>query len=179
METKRKGSRSTKDIPKDILIQLNNGEIESANLVEWLAIDQQVLLGNILKHLKKEKYLASIKEGIKNLKKHTVNTVSEAIGVGILKEAISNKDKEILDKFATHNSDMVRCWAAYTIGKNTSLSLKQIINNIQPFAADKHFGVREIGWIAVRPWLAKELEESISILTKRTINKDENMKICK
>jgi hypothetical protein len=33
-ETKRKGSRSVKDIPANILQQLNAGEIESANLVE-------------------------------------------------------------------------------------------------------------------------------------------------
>ena len=176
METKRKGSRSTKDIPKEILKQLNNGEIESANLVEWLAIDQQLLLENILKGLNKEEYLASIKEGIKQLKKQTVNTISEAIGVGILNEALLNKDKEILEKFATHHSDMVRCWATYTIGKNTNLSLKQIITYIQPFAADKHFGVREICWIAVRLRLANELEESISILTKWTVNKDENIR---
>jgi hypothetical protein len=43
-ETKRKGTRSIKDIPKDILEQLNRGEIETANLVEWLAIDGRVLL---------------------------------------------------------------------------------------------------------------------------------------
>ena len=174
--TKRKGSRSTKDIPKEILTQLNNGEIESANLVEWLAIDQQLLLENVLKDLKKVNYLKSIKESIKNLKKQTVNTISEAIGVGILNEALLNKDKEILEKIATHNSDMVRCWASYTIGKNTNLSLKQIIAKIQPFAADKHFGVREICWIAVRPRLAVELEESISILTKWTTHKDENIR---
>ena len=176
MDTKRKGSKSTKDIPKDILKQLNNGEIESANLVEWLAIDQQLLLENILKQLKKEKYLQPIKKGIKELKKQTVNTISEAIGVGILNEALANKDKEILDKIATHNSDMVRCWAAYTIGKNKNLSLKQIITNIKPFAADKHFGVREICWIAIRTRLAAELEESISILAKWTTNKDENIR---
>jgi len=33
-ETKRKGSRTIKDIPKEILEQLNRGEIEAANLAE-------------------------------------------------------------------------------------------------------------------------------------------------
>lgn len=41
-ETKRKGSKSTKDIPKGIMEQLNRGEIESANLVEWLAVDKRI-----------------------------------------------------------------------------------------------------------------------------------------
>lgn len=35
-EIKRKGARSTKYIPTNILVQLNRGEIETANLVEWL-----------------------------------------------------------------------------------------------------------------------------------------------
>lgn len=39
-EVKRKGARSTKDIPKAILAQLNCGEMETANFVEWLAVDQ-------------------------------------------------------------------------------------------------------------------------------------------
>ena len=44
VEIKRKGAKSIKDIPKDILEQLNRGEIETANLVEWLAINQRLLL---------------------------------------------------------------------------------------------------------------------------------------
>ncbi|WP_374099868.1 hypothetical protein [Riemerella anatipestifer] len=48
-EIKRKGSKSTKDIPKEILEQLNCGQIETANLIEWLAVDQRLLLENLLK----------------------------------------------------------------------------------------------------------------------------------
>jgi hypothetical protein len=55
-DTKRKGARSIKDIPATILQQLNNGEIETANLVEWLAINQTTLLQNILKQNKRTKY---------------------------------------------------------------------------------------------------------------------------
>jgi 3-methyladenine DNA glycosylase AlkC len=71
---------------------------------------------------------------------------------------------------------MVRCWAAYTVGKNTKLSTEQMLRQIQPFAADRHFGVREIAWLAVRPVIAKNLTESITILSKWTSHKDENVR---
>ena len=64
-EIKRKGSRSTKDIPKDILDQLNTGKIETANLVEWLAVDQRLLLENLLEQTDRKKYLEPILANIK------------------------------------------------------------------------------------------------------------------
>jgi 3-methyladenine DNA glycosylase AlkC len=70
----------------------------------------------------------------------------------------------------------VRCWATYLVGNNEKLSLQQMLQQIQPFAADKHFGVREIAWMAVRPTIAKNLKESISILATWTKAKDENVR---
>lgn len=58
--SKRKGSRSTKDTPTEIIHQLNMGEIESANLVEWLAVNQRDLLRNLLNKTKREKYFLPI-----------------------------------------------------------------------------------------------------------------------
>jgi 3-methyladenine DNA glycosylase AlkC len=175
-DIKRKGSRSIKEIPKEIFEQLNSGKIETANLVEWLAIDQRKLLENILTQLKRKPYIKPILTEIDNLKKQTVNTINECIGKGILEEATKNKDTEILNIIATHTSDTVRCWATYTIGKNPKFTLKQMLQKIEPFAADTHFGVREIAWLAVRPTIAKHLPESIEILTTWTKNKDENVR---
>ena len=56
-EVKRIGARSAKDIPPYVLEQLNKGEIETANLVEWLAVNQIMLLENLLKGLNKTEYL--------------------------------------------------------------------------------------------------------------------------
>lgn len=175
-EIKRKGSKSTKDIPKDILEQLNSGQIETANLVEWLAVDQRLLLENLLNQTDRIKYLKPILTDIDNLNKQTVNTINEAIGKGIFTQATKYNDTEILAIIATHKSDLIRCWAAYTIGKNPKLNVKQMLQQIQPFSADKHFGVREICWLAVRQTIAKNLTESLEILSKWTNNEDENIR---
>jgi 3-methyladenine DNA glycosylase AlkC len=175
-EVKRKGSKSTKDIPIEILEQLNKGQIETANLVEWLAVDQRLLLENLLTQTNRKKYLNPILTGIDNLKKQTVNTINEAIGTGIFEQATKNNDTEILNIISTHKSDLVRCWATYTIGKNPQLNIIDMLEKIQPFSADKHFGVREICWLAVRPTISKNLIESVEILSKWTSNEDENIR---
>ncbi len=175
-EIKRKGSRSTKDIPLDIMNQLNNGEIETANLVEWLAVDQRILLQNLLQQLNRNHYLKSILLDIENLKKQTVNTINEAIGVGLLKNSIDNSDNNLFSQLANHTSDAVRCWATYIIGFDETLSITEKLSRIQPFSADAHFGVREIAWLALRQSISDNLNESLIILSKWTLNLDENIR---
>jgi 3-methyladenine DNA glycosylase AlkC len=173
---KRKGSRSIKDIPAKILAQLNNGEIETANLMEWLAIDQLKLLANILFQIDRNQYLTPIIDAVENLKKKTVNTTNETIGVGLFTAANANKDKTLFKILATHTSDTVRCWACYCISKNERLSLKQTLTQIQAFAADEHFGVREIAWLSVRPAIAENVMESLKILSSWTSSTNENIR---
>ncbi len=173
---KRKGSRSTKDIPAEIMLQLNSGKIETANLVEWLAVDQRILLKNLLKELDRNQYYDSIISDIDSLHKKTVNTVNEVIGVGLLKNIQSNNDQEIFSKLANHVSDCVRCWATYIIGFDENLSISYKLSQIQSFAADSHFGVREICWLATRQSIANNLSESLEILSKWTSNSDENIR---
>jgi 3-methyladenine DNA glycosylase AlkC len=173
---KRKGSRSTKDIPTEIMIQLNHGKIETANLVEWLAVDQKILLFNLLQELNRNQYYASITSDIDALKKQTVNTINEAIGVGLFKNIQANKDFDIFPKLANHTSDSVRCWATYIIGFDANLSISEKLLKIQPFAADDHFGVREICWLATRKSISENLLESIDILSIWAKNSNENIR---
>lgn len=175
-EIKRKGAKRTKDIPADILEQLNQGKIETANLVEWLAVDQRLLLENLLKENGRTDYLKPVLSKIVQLKKQTVNTINEAIGTGILEQVIQNDDNGFLAILANHKADLVRCWATYTIGKNGDLNIDQTLQQLQPFSADKHFGVREITWMSVRKKITANLEQSIAILTTWTTSEDENIR---
>ncbi|MFN9109610.1 MAG: DNA alkylation repair protein [Bacteroidota bacterium] len=157
-------------MPKNILEQLNLGEIASANLVEWLAIDPLLLLENVLKQTKRNHYFNHISTEIYQLSKRTVNTVNETIGTTILNLTQEHKDDELIHLITNHPSDAVRCWAAYTVGKNDLLTISEKLKNIKPFATDDHFGVREIAWMAVRPSIAEELNESIRLLSTWTLS---------
>lgn len=173
---KRKGARSAKDIPQDILEQLNSGQIETANLVEWLAVDQRILLENLLRQNQRMDYLKPVLTKIDNLKKQTVNIINEAIGTGLFELAAAYNDNDFFPIIASHKADLVRCWGSYTVGKNEQLTISETLQQIQPFSADKHFGVREISWMAVRPKIAQNLTQSIEMLTKWTTNQDENIR---
>jgi 3-methyladenine DNA glycosylase AlkC len=172
----RKGARSIKEIPADVLTGLNSGKLATVNLTEWLAIDQQHLLINILADLQRKKYIAAVTEQVAQLKKQTVNTINETIGATLLAQALANKDNTLLTALANHPADMARCWAAYMVGSNAALSLDKKLTAIQPFVADAHFGVREISWLAVRPTIAGDIEKAIGLLTKLTANRDANIR---
>lgn len=176
MTEKRKGARSIKDIPADILKQLNQGAIETANLTEWLAVDQKILLESLLLQKNRTEYLNTILENVDQLKKQTVNSINEAIGVGLLNLAVENRDQEFLSEISTHQSDLVRCWAAYTVGRNENLNIGEKLNNILAFASDTHFGVREICWMTVRPDISENLAEAISVLSEWTADENENIR---
>jgi DNA alkylation repair enzyme len=173
---KRKGSRSKKDIPQDILMQLNCGEIESANVVEWSAVDRKKLLENTLKQHNRIHYLKPILEQIDKLKKQTINTVNESIGAELLYQMNNYNDNDFLKILLSCQSDLVRCWGTFIVGKDNTLSLEQMFENIKPFAIDRHFNVREEAWTAVRPAVILSLDKSITILSKWVIDENENIR---
>lgn len=175
-KTKRKGAKSISKIPPDILQQLNAGQIETANLMEWLAINQIELLENVLTQLKRKEYLQLILTDIAALKKQTINTINEAIGRGLFMHSSAQKDSEFLVLLSKHTSDCVRCWGAYAVSANKTSGIKDVLKQIRHFATDTHFGVREIAWLAVRESIANNLEESINLLSAWVTHKNEKIR---
>lgn len=175
-DIKRKGARTIKDIPNDILKKLNHGEIETVNLVEFLGIDAKVLLEAVLTQHNRKKYLRPICEKIDELTKHTFVTINETIGKELYEQTVIHEDSDFLSVISAHKSDYVRSWAAVLAGRNSALSIEQMLQDIRPFAADKHFNVRECAWSAVRQHVIQHLDESIEILSKWAISEDENIR---
>jgi 3-methyladenine DNA glycosylase AlkC len=170
----RKGASSRAKIPLEILEQLNKGQIESVNLVEWLAVDQLILLETVLKEGNQIDFLKIIKSKLLALKPKTVNTISREIGKSLIE--IVKDNFEFWVHLQSHRSDTVRNWCCYSIGLNENLSTKEIFEQIELFAKDKHFGVREVAWMAVRERIIANLEMSLKILENWTANKDENIR---
>ena len=175
--TKRKGARCINEIPPETLAQLNAGKLETANLVEWLAVDRRQLLQQVLPKLGLRGLVNPALERLAGPGELKQTQIAPAIAAALLPALKSRTDREeIVEKFSVHPSDLVRSWAAYLIGLDDDLKLKQKLSLIRRFAADSHFGVREEAWFAVRAGIDAELGAAIKLLAKWTKDKDENVR---
>ncbi|MED2845749.1 DNA alkylation repair protein [Bacillus toyonensis] len=174
----RKGARKVNEIPKEVLQLLQQGKVESVNLTEWLAINHIELLKNVLPSIRLKNSLESI---VAELEKQNVETGMKVIRITgtlldeiILKENEGNKE-DVLLKLSNHISDSVRCWAAF-MNKKSNNTLKDTLTYIRPFAADHHFGVREIAWMSIREDLSQNIEKSVELLVEWAKSEDENIR---
>ena len=142
----RKGARRMAEIPPDVLRELSTGQLQTVNLVEFLAVDLELLLRSVAaqigvdpQHAVLEKVLRELPT-LKPMRRHWA--ISAA-----LQEAIA-QDQAAADKLAGHPSDIARQWAALMVGLRAEDSLVSRLQRIRPLAADPHFGVREFasGW---------------------------------
>ncbi|MCU4969429.1 DNA alkylation repair protein [Bacillus toyonensis] len=174
----KKGARKVNEIPKEVLQLLQQGKVESVNLTEWLAINHIELLKNVLPSIGLKNSLESI---VAELEKQNVETGMKVIRITgtlldeiILKENEGNKE-DVLLKLSNHISDSVRCWAAF-MNKKSNNTLKDTLTYIRPFAADHHFGVREIAWMSIREDLSQNIEKSVELLVEWAKSEDENIR---
>ncbi len=175
--TNRKGARKAQDIPDNVLELLNSGTIETVNLTEWLAIDHLKLIETVFPDLGIDQdKINQISGEIKLQKKPSAMNTTKTVGSTLYQLYAKGNLDEMINKLSTHPSDSVRCYTPYLIGLNENLSLKEKLSRIQQLVADKHFGVREVVWMALRPEIDKNLEEAIEVLSTWTSHKDENIR---
>ena len=174
----RKGARKLEDIPKEVLDLLNEGKIETVNLTEWLAIDHVKLIQNNFKGIGiSDKVVNDISQKVAVQKKPSTMNSVKLIGALLYEHFEDHRNYEsILKKLGAHLSDTIRCYAPYLISLNNKLSIEEKLNQSKKLVADKHFGVREVIWMALRPEIVKDLDESIGFLSEWTNDKDENIR---
>ncbi|WP_173426608.1 DNA alkylation repair protein [Paenibacillus ehimensis] len=175
----RKGAQKAVDIPEAVIQLLQKGEIQTVNLTEWLAIDHLKLLQHLICELDLHKESDVILSGLERLNPKKIMGMLPAIArkwLSLLERMPEKEGSRIFHALASHRSDSVRCWAGYMIGLDERLTIRQKFTGIRPFAADSHFGVREIAWMALRESISKQLSESLDILREWVRDEDPNIR---
>ncbi|MHA7965424.1 DNA alkylation repair protein [Paenibacillus sp. CAU 1782] len=178
IDVNRKGPVRASEIRPEVLQLLNSGQIETVNLTEWLAVDHFRLLGTILNEVGMGLHAEPMLLETERIKGQSTMKAIPLVAEGWLAlfRRLGEKEKALLfHQLATHHSDSVRCWAAYIVGLETSL-LEQKLEGIRRFAADRHFGVREIAWMAIRDSISSKLDQSIALLEGWVLDEDANVR---
>jgi 3-methyladenine DNA glycosylase AlkC len=77
---------------------------------------------------------------------------------------------------ARHPSDIVRSWAAFAAVTGDNRHFDDHLAAIRAFAADRHFGVREIAWMALRPHIQRQVSAAIELLAAWSHESDANLR---
>ena len=154
-------------VPQERLFLLNAGKVASNNLNEGLAVDFAALLSAAVPAMPADK----------------ISIMQEAASLGILKRMwlagqLLNDEfgSEVVSSLKAHESDTVRGWACFILSMAQAPSVKERLRSVLEFANDSHFGVREWAWLAMRPHIAEQLEESIAFLSSWTSSPSERIR---
>ncbi|WP_211224416.1 DNA alkylation repair protein [Paenibacillus assamensis] len=176
----RKGAVRAADIPEDVKLWLNEGVLTSVNLMEWLAVDHSVLVQHVLPRLELGHLVEPILQQINQLKEQKVMKLIPLIGKMLYEALREVKDVQqramLMESIMEYGSDSVRCWGCYMVSSDIDLTLQQKLEKMKRFAADQHFGVREIAWMAVRDDIARNLTSAIEMLSAWTTEEDANIR---
>jgi 3-methyladenine DNA glycosylase AlkC len=172
----RKGAARIALIPPEVLEALSTGQLPTANLNEFLALDLPRLARSVASgvglpadHDRLADTLAML-PAFKPIRRH--EHVARAFHDIVA--AHPERDR-IATAFATHPSDVVRGWATQWV-RFSALELPAKLVAVRRFAADPHFGVREMAWMAVRDEIAGRLDEAVILLLPWAHDPDANIR---
>ena len=168
----RKGARSAKDLNPEAIDYLNKGLIETKNLMEWLAVDQLVLLKSVLNDLGKEDWFSDFEAVVNQQQKPTANSNTKVIGQNF---GILTTNQEIYNVLKSHKSDVVRCWSCWAESLHYD-EIPELLSIMKQYASDSHFGVREVVIFATKERMIGNLDIAISVLREWTKSEDENIR---
>lgn len=172
----RKGAARIALIPPEVLEALSEGLLPTVNLNEFLALDLPRLARRVTADIgltpEAERLTDTLAmlAAFKPVKRHVhvARALYDMTAVRPDRDAIAHC-------LATHASDVARCWAAQWV-LFSDLALADKLHSLRRFAADPHFGVREMAWMAVRAEVAVSLNEALELLAPWVLDADENIR---
>jgi 3-methyladenine DNA glycosylase AlkC len=167
------------EVPPEVLAQLNRGETQTLNLVEWLAADQRELVRHVLSKVGLAKAVEPALAALAAIPKPTAMQQTRAIGLALAGFVeVKTSPRSAYLRIASHPSDLVRNWAGFIVAGTSDLTFAQRMTALEPLAADLHFGVREIAWMGMRPAIEQQLERAIELLVAWTASEQEGLRRC-
>jgi len=172
----RKGAFRIALIPPEVLRGLNDGLLETVNLNEFLALELPQLARSVARHIGLDAESERLADTLAMLPAfkpmqrhgHVARALYDLAAVHAERDAVAHR-------LATHASDAARCWAAQWVALS-GLPLATRLDAVRRFAADPHFGVREIAWMAVRDAVIDALDEALVLLQPWTADADPNIR---
>lgn len=171
---KRKGYLRLCDIPSDLTVLLDRGEIETATLTEQAAMDFAVLLGT-LKNWPGDAAGLAREAARQEFARHGL-VKRMALAGELLGEHGAFGRAQVLRQLMGHPADTVRGFACFSIAGHPQLGLAEKFAWMRLLAADRHFGVREWAWLALRPAVVAAPSEAIALLRGWTAEPDANLR---
>lgn len=172
----RKGAARIALVPPEVLEALNDGLLPTVNLNEFLALDLARLARNVARQIGLDPQAERLADTLAMLPAFKPVKRHEHVARALYDMTEPRADRDaIAHALATHASDVARCWAAQWI-PFSSLPLPHKLHSVRRFAADPHFGVREIAWMAVRDEVAGDVDEAVRLLAPWVADEDANIR---
>jgi 3-methyladenine DNA glycosylase AlkC len=172
----RRGAARIALIPPEVLEALNEGLVPTVNLNEFLAIDLPRLARNVTAHIGLPRDDERIEDTLAMLGAFRPVKRHEHVARALYDLARAREDRDaIAHALATHPSDVARAWASQWVSFS-GLPLEAKLASVRRFAADPHFGVREVAWMAVRDGVIGDLDGALALLAPWVRDASENIR---
>ncbi|HZY19902.1 MAG TPA: DNA alkylation repair protein [Ramlibacter sp.] len=172
----RRGAARIALIPPEVLEALNDGLVPTVNLNEFLALDVPRLARRVAASIGLDPRAERLEDTLamlgafKPLKRH----LHVARAFYDMTAPRPDRDR-IAHALAVHPSDVARSWAAQWVAF-PDLGFAERLAAVRRFAADPHFGVREMAWMAVRADAGADIDRTVRLLRPWVLDPDPNLR---
>jgi 3-methyladenine DNA glycosylase AlkC len=172
----RKGAARIALIPPEVLDALNAGSIPTVNLNEFLALDLGRLAARVGAAIGLDPRADRLADTVAMLPAFKPVRRHAHIARALYDMTAARADRDaVAHALATHPSDIARSWAAQWLAFS-GLPLAAQLHAVRRFAADPHFGVREMAWMAVRDEIAADVPGAVDLLRPWVADADANIR---
>lgn len=172
----RRGAARIALIPPEVLEALNEGLLPTVNLNEFLALDLLRLARNVARDIGLDPDAERLQDTLAMLGAFKPVRRHQHVARALYDLAAACDDRDgIAHKLAVHPSDVARCWAAQWVAFS-GLDFPRKLQAVRRFAADPHFGVRELAWSAVRDEAGRDLDGAVRLLQPWVSEADPNLR---